>query len=69
MSMGTPENTLGVDETLDGADDVEEISLYVEDGYVNLQGEGWELCLSPTEARTLAQALQDAATDAEQPVE
>jgi hypothetical protein len=69
MSMGMPENSLNLGESLDGAEDVEEISVDItEEGYVWLHGSGWELYLSPVEARTLGEALQDAATDAEQPV-
>ena len=48
----------------------EEITIDVtEDNMVMVRATGWELTLSPDEARGLAQALNDAAEDAEMPVE
>ena len=47
----------------------EEISIGVsEDNLVCLEGKGWGIELSPQQARELADALRDAATDAEEPV-
>jgi hypothetical protein len=65
--MDTPVNPMNV-EGLD--EDVEEISVDVtEDNLVWLHGADWELVLSPQEARLLADALRDAAADAEEPTE
>ena len=51
-------------------DEVEEINVDItEDGMVWIHGEGWELVLSPEEARTLGEALIDAAADAAEPEE
>ncbi len=47
--------------------DVEEISVDItEDNMVWVHTEEWELVLSPEEARLLAEALQDAADEAEE---
>jgi hypothetical protein len=60
-----------MDETIaDGAEGEEEESQDIhvdvtEDGLVWVQGEDWELVLTPEESRLLGQALLDAATDAE----
>lgn len=47
-------------------DETDEISVDItEDNLVWLHSEDWELLLSPGEARLLAEALKDAADDAE----
>ncbi len=63
--MGTPEVPHNhADELVD--EEFEEIGVDItEDNMVWIHGEDWELVLSPTEARELAQAIQEAAADAE----
>lgn len=66
MSMGTPEvpHNHNADEMVD--DEFEEIGVDItEDNMVWIHGEEWELVLSPAEARELAQAITEAAADAE----
>lgn len=51
-------------------EDFEELTVEsTEDGTVLLQGTDWGIELSPEGARELAQALLDAASDAEEPEE
>jgi hypothetical protein len=67
MAMDT-ENTSPAGEPED--EDVEEITVGVtEDDLVLIEGAGWDLVLSPQEARDLADALRDAAEDAETPAD
>jgi hypothetical protein len=64
--MGTPEvpHNHSADEVAD--DEFEEIGVDItEDNMVWIHGEEWELVLSPAEARELAQAITEAAADAE----
>ena len=64
--MGTPEvpHNHSADEMVD--EEFEEIGVDItEDNMVWIHGEEWELVLSPTEARELAQAITEAAADAE----
>lgn len=64
--MGTPEvpHNHNADEMVD--DEFEEIGVDItEDNMVWIHGEEWELVLSPAEARELAQAITEAAADAE----
>ena len=64
--MGTPEvpHNHSADETVD--EEFEEIGVDItEDNMVWIHGEEWELVLSPAEARELAQAIIEAAADAE----
>ena len=66
VSMGTPEvpHNHSADETVD--EEFEEIGVDItEDNMVWIHGEEWELVLSPAEARELAQAIIEAAADAE----
>ena len=67
MSMGEP--VVPANGAADADEEMEEIGIYVEDGLVYVQGTDWEIELSPQEARDLASALTDAATDAEKPEE
>jgi len=61
----TPEAVLNGN-TDQQTEEIQEIHVDVtDDGHVWLQGEDWELVLTPEEARLLGQALLDAATDAE----
>ena len=56
------------DEELD--DDSEEISIFVTDANtVWVQGSDWEIELTPQQAREMADALREVATEAEQPSE
>jgi hypothetical protein len=51
-------------------EDVEQINIDVpEDDLIHVHGKGWGIYLSPGEARLLAEALRDAADDAEGGVE
>lgn len=64
--MGTPEvpHNHNADEMVD--EEFEEIGVDItEDNMVWIHGEEWELVLSPAEARELAQAITEAAADAE----
>jgi hypothetical protein len=67
MSMGEP--VVPANGATEADEEMEEIGIYVEDGLVYVQGTDWEIELSPEEARELANALTDAATDAEKPEE
>lgn len=70
MSMGPPLNTSPAAEPAELDDDWEEISVDVsEDGHVWVQGREWQMELDPAEARQLAEALIEAAADAETPFE
>lgn len=64
---------MGTDHSHEGeeaAEEFEEITIDItEDGMVWLHGSEWGIELSPQEARELADALRDAAADAEEPVE
>jgi hypothetical protein len=66
MAMGTDHSHEGEE----AAEEFEEITIDItEDGMVWLHGSEWGIELSPQEARELADALRDAAADAEEPVE
>jgi hypothetical protein len=57
------------DEELDD-DESEEISIFVTDANtVWVQGSDWEIELTPQQAREMADALREVATEAEQPSE
>ncbi len=51
-------------------DEAEEISIWVSDAStVWVQGSDWEIELTPQQAREMADALREVATEAEQPAE